>query len=60
MLDMEYSGFGVNIMPAYALAPKVASVGQTTYIVVPELISSALVKPNPRHDLKCEYIFNIL
>ena len=24
MLEMEYSGFGVNTMPAVALAPKVA------------------------------------
>ena len=24
MLEMEYSGFGVNTMPADALAPKVA------------------------------------
>ena len=42
-------------MPANALAHKVARhgigcVGQTTCIVVPELMSSTLVKPNTRYE----------
>ena len=31
--------------------------GQTTCIVVPELISSTWFKPNPRFDSKCQYMF---
>ena len=55
----------VNIMPADALAPSICHqsisrhgigcVGETACIVVPELISSTLIKPNPRYDSKCEY-----
>ena len=53
-------------MPADALAPKVASastgmvsywVCKTDNIVIPKLISYIWVKPNPRYDSKCEYIF---
>ena len=49
MLETEYCVFRVNTMPADALAPKVAKnirrhviscVGQTSCIVVPELMSS--------------------
>ena len=40
MLEMEYAGLG----------------GQTTCIVVSELIPSTWVKSSPRYDLKCEYI----
>ena len=61
------SALGINTMPSDALAPKVTSasagmvsvgcVGQTTCIVIPELISSTWIKPNPKYDAKCEYIF---
>ena len=64
MLETEYTRFGANTMPADALAPKVARastdmdgigcVGQTT---CSELILCSWVKPNPRYDSKCEYIF---
>ena len=65
MLETGYSGFGVNTMPTDALAPKVArvsagmvlTVGQTTRIVVPELISCTWTKSNPRYDSKCVYTF---
>ena len=46
-------------MPVDALTPKVASVEQTISIVVPELIWLTWLKPNPRYDSKCEYIYII-
>ena len=66
MLETEYSSPGVNTKLVNALAPKVARasadmalavVGQTTCIVVPELISSTWDKPNRAYNSKCEYIF---
>ena len=38
----------------------ISCVRQTTYIVVPDLISSTWVKANPRDDPNCEYIFSAL
>ena len=52
--------WGFNTMSADALAPKSRQnrhVRQTTNIVVADLISPTWVKPNPRYDSKCEYIF---
>ena len=61
------SDAGDRIFKFWGSVPKVASAsagmvltaGQTAYIVVPELISSTLVKPNPSYDPKCKYIFFI-
>ena len=64
MLETEYSCFGGQYHACWYTGFKVASassrhgtgwVVQTTRIVVPELISSTWVKPNPRYDSKSEY-----
>ena len=51
MVEVEYFGFGgqYHAKVARSSAGKVFSVYVETYIVVPELISSAWVKPNRRY-----------
>ena len=61
VLEMEYFGFGVNIMPADALAPKVtrASAGMVLAVQDRTLYCCPRVtwiKAYPRYNLKCEYI----
>ena len=66
MLEPNILAFGVNTMPADALAPTVGRVsagivlcvlGQRTCFAIPELISSTWVKPSPRYYSKCEYMY---
>ena len=51
-------------MHADAIVPNVANASAgmvfAEYLVVSDLISSTWIKPNPRYDSKCEYIFDNL
>ena len=68
MLEPENSSFGVNTIPADALAPKVTSASAGMALVVKDrqhilsscsiLISSTWVNQNPRYVSRCEYIFD--
>ena len=69
MLETEYSYFGgqyhVCLFPGAWTHQNISRhgigcIGQTTYIIVPDLISSTWVKPNPRYNPKCIYIFSYL
>ena len=68
MLETEYSSFGGQCHTCWCSGSEsrqsiswhgIGYVGQRICIVVPEFISSTWVKPNPRYDSKCEYIFLI-
>ena len=59
LLEMEHSGFGGQYHACWCPGSQcqqsitrhgIGCVGQTTCIVVPELISPTWVKPNPRYD----------
>ena len=65
MLEMEYYGLFGQYHACRCLGSQshqsisrhgIGCVGQTICIVIPQSISSTWVKPNPRSDLKYEYI----
>ena len=69
MLETEYSGFGGQYHACWCTGSwsrqsisrhSIGCVGQTTYIVVLELVSSTYVMPSPRYNSKCEYIYHNL
>ena len=69
MLETECSSFGGQYHACWCPGSLscqsisrhgIGCVGQTTCIVVPVLISSTWIKPNPRYDSDCEYIFRNL